>query len=74
MRQVFVANPNKPPAVLEILRKNQDRMLRFLSDFQARQRQRESASQPHTLPPSRRRGGRRRRRRRRRTTAMMRTS
>lgn len=32
--KVFVANPNKPPAVLEILTKNQDRLLRFLSDFQ----------------------------------------
>ena len=32
--KVFVANPGKPPAVAEILRKNADRLLRFLADFQ----------------------------------------
>jgi calcium binding protein 39 len=32
--KVFVANPAKPPAVAEILAKNADRLMRFLSDFQ----------------------------------------
>lgn len=32
--KVFVANPNKSPAVLEVLVKNTDKLLRFLSDFQ----------------------------------------
>ena len=32
--KVFVANPAKPPAVLEILTKNADRLMRYLSDFQ----------------------------------------
>ena len=31
--KVFVANPNKPPAVLDILKRNQERLLQFLSDF-----------------------------------------
>lgn len=31
---MFVANPNKTPTVLEVLTKNQDKLLRFLSDFQ----------------------------------------
>ena len=33
--KVFVANPAKPPQVLDILTKNADRLLRFLSDFQS---------------------------------------
>lgn len=33
--KVFVANPAKPPPVLEILTNNADRLLRFLSDFQS---------------------------------------
>ena len=32
--KVFVANPAKPPAVREILTKNADRLMRYLSDFQ----------------------------------------
>lgn len=32
--KVFVANPNKSPGVLEVLAKNTDKLLRFLSDFQ----------------------------------------
>lgn len=31
--KVFVANPNKPPAILEILVKNKDKLLKFLSKF-----------------------------------------
>eukprot|EP00158_Paraphelidium_tribonemae_P002955 Partr_v1_DN25800_c0_g3_i1_m74770 putative Calcium binding protein len=31
--KVFVANPNKPPQVLEILRRNRDKMLQYLTDF-----------------------------------------
>lgn len=33
--KVFVANPNKPRPVVEILAKNADRLLRFLSAFKA---------------------------------------
>lgn len=32
--KVFVANPQKPPAVLEILQKNRDKLLRYLAGFQ----------------------------------------
>jgi len=32
--KVFVANPNKPPAILDILLKNQQRLIKFLSAFQ----------------------------------------
>lgn len=32
--KVFVANPSKPAPVVEILAKNADRLMRFLSDFQ----------------------------------------
>lgn len=31
--QVFVANPNKPPEIARILRRNKDRLLVFLKDF-----------------------------------------
>ncbi|XP_048120965.1 calcium-binding protein 39 [Alosa alosa] len=33
--KVFVANPNKPPAILDILVKNQSKLVDFLSRFQA---------------------------------------
>ena len=32
--KVFVANPNKPASVLDILLKNQSRLITFLSSFQ----------------------------------------
>ena len=31
--QVFVANPNKPPQIATILRRNKDKLLAFLKDF-----------------------------------------
>lgn len=31
--QVFVANPNKSPEVVQILAGNKDRLLRYLGDF-----------------------------------------
>lgn len=31
--QVFVANPNKPPEIARILKRNKDRLLVFLKDF-----------------------------------------
>lgn len=31
--KVFVANPHKPPAIVNILRKNKDKLLRFLIEF-----------------------------------------
>lgn len=31
--KVFVANPHKPPAIASILRRNKDKLLRFLADF-----------------------------------------
>lgn len=31
--KVFVANPNKTKPVLDILQKNQEKLLKFLSDF-----------------------------------------
>lgn len=31
--QVFVANPNKPPAIANILRKNKDKLLAYLREF-----------------------------------------
>lgn len=31
--QVFVANPNKPPQIASILRRNKERLLVFLKDF-----------------------------------------
>ena len=31
--QVFVANPNKSPEVVQILTGNKDRLLRYLGDF-----------------------------------------
>jgi calcium binding protein 39 len=31
--QVFVANPNKPPQIVSILRRNKDKLLSFLKDF-----------------------------------------
>ncbi len=33
--QVFVANPNKPPEIEAILRRNKDRLLVFLREFHA---------------------------------------
>jgi hypothetical protein len=30
---VFVANPNKPPAITEILANNRDKLLKYLEDF-----------------------------------------
>jgi hypothetical protein len=30
---VFVANPNKPPAIVEILANNRDKLLKYLEDF-----------------------------------------
>ena len=33
MFKVFVANPNKPPAVVDILSGNCDRLLKYLHDF-----------------------------------------
>jgi len=33
--KVFVANPNKSPAVLSILQSNRDKLLQFLTKFQA---------------------------------------
>lgn len=32
-KQVFVANPNKPPQIASILRRNKERLLAFLKDF-----------------------------------------
>jgi calcium binding protein 39 len=32
--KVFVANPDKPPAILDILVKNKSRLIPFLQDFQ----------------------------------------
>ena len=32
--KVFVANPNKPPAVLSILLKNREKMIGYLANFQ----------------------------------------
>lgn len=32
--KVFVANPNKPPAILKILSKNKEKLATFLKDFQ----------------------------------------
>ena len=31
--QVFVANPKKPPQIESILRRNKDKLLKFLKDF-----------------------------------------
>lgn len=31
--QVFVANPNKPPEIARILKRNKERLLVFLKDF-----------------------------------------
>lgn len=31
--QVFVANPNKPPQIASILRRNKDKLLVFLQEF-----------------------------------------
>ena len=31
--QVFVANPKKPPQIENILRRNKDKLLKFLKDF-----------------------------------------
>ena len=31
--QVFVANPNKPDAIVEILTSNKDKLLKYLGDF-----------------------------------------
>ena len=31
--QVFVANPNKPPAIANILRKNKEKLLVYLKEF-----------------------------------------
>lgn len=31
--QVFVANPNKPPQIVTILRRNKDKLLSFLKEF-----------------------------------------
>ena len=46
---MFVANPNKSPPVLEILTKNQDRLLRFLSDFQPDRDDEEFAKEKEVL-------------------------
>ena len=32
--KIFVANPNKPPAVLSILLKNREKMIGYLANFQ----------------------------------------
>ena len=47
--KVFVANPSKPPQVIEILRKNADRLLRFLSDFQTDREDEEFANEKAVL-------------------------
>jgi hypothetical protein len=31
--QVFVANPNKPPAIVDILRNNKEKLLKYLEEF-----------------------------------------
>ena len=31
--QIFVANPNKPESVFNILKKNQEKLVEFLADF-----------------------------------------
>jgi len=31
--QVFVANPTKPPAIVDILVNNRDKLLKYLEDF-----------------------------------------
>lgn len=33
LRQVFVANPKKPPQIENILRRNKDKLLAFLQNF-----------------------------------------
>ena len=47
--KVFVANPSKPAPVIELLRKNADRMLRFLSDFQSDREDEEFANEKAVL-------------------------
>ena len=47
--KVFVANPSKPPAIVEILKKNADRLLRFLSDFQSDREDEEFANEKAVL-------------------------
>jgi calcium binding protein 39 len=47
--KVFVANPSKPAAVVDILRKNADRLLRFLSDFQTDREDEEFANEKAVL-------------------------
>ena len=47
--KVFVANPNKPAPVLDILGKNADRLLRFLSDFQSDREDEEFSSEKAVL-------------------------
>ncbi len=47
--KVFVANPSKPPAVVDILSKNADRLLRFLSDFQTDREDEEFANEKAVL-------------------------
>ena len=51
-RQVFVANPNKTPPVMEILTKNQDKLLRFLSDFQSSREDEEFTKEKEARPPN----------------------
>jgi calcium binding protein 39 len=33
VRQVFVANPNKPQAIVDILTNNREKLLKYLEDF-----------------------------------------
>ena len=33
LRQVFVANPKKPPVIENILRRNRERLVQFLTNF-----------------------------------------
>ncbi len=47
--KVFVANPGKPAPIVDILRKNADRLLRFLSDFQTDRDDEEFANEKAVL-------------------------
>jgi calcium binding protein 39 len=47
--KVFVANPNKQAPVIEILKKNADKLLRYLSDFQSDREDDEFANEKAVL-------------------------
>jgi calcium binding protein 39 len=47
--KVFVANPSKQAPVIEILKKNADKLLRYLSDFQSDREDDEFANEKAVL-------------------------